>query len=161
MKLADKLCLDVESSGLSDEAYPVSIGVAGPDKQQWSWMICPLEDWDYWDEFAEDVHGISRETLIEEGRDAFLVCKEMNAIFAGKQLAVDSPWDVEWVNRLFYDTGVKPSFKIVRLTQLYPSNVIQVMDECITNAPWPHDAAGDARMLFDLVGQVEVQFGIN
>lgn len=105
------LILDCEASGLSEDSYPISIGICGADSP-WFWMITPMEDWEHWDELSEAVHGIDREQLYQFGRDAFLVAREMNAIFKGQTLYCDSTWDLKWVKRLFNDSGVKPSFEI-------------------------------------------------
>lgn len=147
----DLLTLDIESSGLSDDSYPISIGISGSDNQSWYWLVCPLEDWSHWDDFAQDNHGISRDELIEEGRDAFLVSREINAVFNGKTLIVDSKWDSFWINRLYSDLGVEPSFSVKHLADVFPGSVSSAVFDEIEKRDWIHNAASDAKDLRDII----------
>lgn len=143
--------LDIESSGLATDSYPISIGVAGADDESWYWLICPLEDWNHWDEFAQDKHGISRDELVEQGRDAFLVSRELNAIFKGKTLVVDSKWDEAWLARLFTDLDVRPSFVVKHLSDIVPSVVSEAIFDEIENGSWEHNAESDAKHLRNII----------
>ncbi len=139
--------LDCEASGLSDESYPISIGVCGPDMQSWYWLICPLEDWEYWDSFSETIHGIERDVLLEQGRDAFLVAREMNAIFKGLSLTVDSEWDSFWVKKLFEDSGVKMGFDINFVAALLSTEQQADYTEWAQSSELSHHAMQDAAVI--------------
>lgn len=141
--------LDMESSGhaMSDDSYPISIGVSGPCGRLWHWLIKPAEEWDSWDEIAEEIHGIGREDLEEGGWDSFLLCRELNRTFSGKVLVVDSFADLLWSKKLFDATGVSMSFDIAHLSSvLEPAEAQRVMG-VIENTEWPHKADEDARLL--------------
>lgn len=146
----DIITLDTEASGLSDDSYPISIGIAG-DNKTWFWLICPLEDWDYWDEFSAEIHGISRSQLIEQGRDPYLVCRELNALFADKVLIVDSTWDVFWISKMFRDINVKMNFQIRKIEDIYSPTAASAIFEEIEKAEWRHSASQDAAQLREIL----------
>lgn len=148
---SELLTLDVEASGLSNDSYPISIGIAGSENQSQYWLICPMEDWTYWDEFAEDKHGISRDHLIEHGRDAFLVAREINALFRGMTLIVDSTWDAIWVDRLFADLGINKSFEIKHISDVAPKAMSDLIFDEIETIEWDHNAAADAMRLRGII----------
>jgi len=147
----DLLILDCESSGLSEHSYPISIGVSGPDGQVWYWMICPLEDWDEWDSFAEAIHGIDREQLTQQGRDAFLVAREMNAVFKGKSIYSDSRWDSHWIKKLFDDSGVKMAFSIKTLLDVLSTKEKEEYENWVESNKLTHHPVQDATRIRNYV----------
>jgi hypothetical protein len=150
--LTDLLTLDIEASSYNnDESYPVSIGIAGPAGQTWYRLVCPLEHWDDWDPVAEILHGIERETAITHGRDAFLVARELNAMLAGKTLVVDSPWDIQWMKRLYDDVGVSQAFAVALFSDQLPAPVAARIQQQIQTQEWPHVANEDAVLLRKII----------
>ncbi len=145
---AELLTVDCESSGLHADSYPISIGVAGPDNQTWSWLVCPLEQWTYWDEYAEEAyHNIPRSQLIEQGRDPFLLCRELNAIFDTKVLVSDSPWDKVWLEKMFSDCNVKMGFTVLHLQDIFEHSVTNAIFDKLDAGPISHVAREDAQRL--------------
>ena len=60
--------IDFEASSLDLIAsYPIEVGICLPDGTLHSWLIQPHVLWQDWSESAEQVHGITRETLETEG----------------------------------------------------------------------------------------------
>jgi hypothetical protein len=151
----DRLVMDIEASGLADESYPISIGVAGAEGQSWSWLVYPLEDWQYWDEFSEDIHGIARSQLLQDGRDGFIICRDMNAIFAGKTLIVDSEWDQFWINRLFSELSVRMAFTVRHMDSVLDQPISRRVNELMEFIDWPHKALDDAKLLLSLIESAE------
>ncbi|AYG48439.1 hypothetical protein DV532_29860 (plasmid) [Pseudomonas sp. Leaf58] len=148
LDLAELLTLDIEASSYNnDESYPVSIGIAGPGGQTWYRLVCPLEHWDDWDPVAEILHGIERETIITHGRDAFLVARELNAMLAGKTLIVDSPWDIQWMKKLYDDVDVSQAFSVLLFSDHLPAQTVAKIHEQIEVLNWPHVANEDAVLL--------------
>lgn len=143
------LILDCEASGLGDESYPISIGICGHETQPWYWMISPMEGWDYWDDVAETIHGIEKEYLHEYGRDAFLVARDMNALFRGMTLYCDSPWDEFWIKKLFEDCGVLMSFSLVWLQKTLTEKECEAYSQWVESAPMTHHPVDDARRIRD------------
>lgn len=70
--------IDVEASGLGPLSYPIEIGVAMVPGQRYSVLVVPAEDWVWWDDQAERIHGISRQTLVEHGKNVAFVAAELN-----------------------------------------------------------------------------------
>jgi len=55
--------IDVEASGFGPMSYPIEIGIAMESGKRYSILILPADEWTYWDEEAEKVHLITRDTL--------------------------------------------------------------------------------------------------
>lgn len=146
----DVLTMDIEASGLTAESYPVSIGVAG-NEQRWIWYVSPLGEWDEWCEIAAAMHGIERDFLLSQGRDAFLIAREMNAIFKGHTLLVNSDWDQVWLAKLFDESGVRCAFEVKRLEQVFSSDTCTLINDAFESADIPHEADKDATVLRDAI----------
>lgn len=114
----DLLVIDIKASGLCDQSYPISIGVAGADVQTWSWLVYPLETWHQWDVEFETEHGISRDQLYAQGRDGFIICKEMNAVFSSHTLISLTAATKKMLEKLFSDLSIRMSFDVSDITYL-------------------------------------------
>lgn len=105
--------LDFEASGFGYDSYPIEVGYSLACGERFCILIRPEPSWDYWDEGAEEVHGISRSLLLSTGSEAGYVCAELNRRLAGRTLYSDA-WvvDKEWLNKLFAAAGVQPAFQL-------------------------------------------------
>lgn len=144
------LVMDIEASSLSKDSHPISIGVAG-EGQRWIWFVTPLGEWEDWCEIAESTHGIDRDFLMAQGRDAFLVAREMNAVFKGQVLLINSDWDVMWINKLFDETGVKMGFSVKKLEEVIPPSICQSISDAFESTHMPHEADRDASFLREAI----------
>lgn len=111
--------IDIEASGFGFDSYPIEVGVVLANGQKYCALIKPASDWSYWDVQAEQVHGLSRETLISSGKPISLVASELNDFLAGKTVYSDG-WVVDkpWLSRLFYQCGVQPGFYLSALEMI-------------------------------------------
>ncbi|MHD0644671.1 hypothetical protein ACYPKM_03395 [Pseudomonas aeruginosa] len=109
-------CSVVSSEG--QEPFPLRISVESLQAEPWSIDVCPLEHWRSWSDDAELEHKLSREGLIAHGRDAYLVCREMNARFKGETLVVDDTNSIELLQKLFGDVSVTMAFAIKEASPL-------------------------------------------
>ncbi|WP_338924136.1 hypothetical protein V0M98_38625 (plasmid) [Pseudomonas silesiensis] len=150
---AELLFMDVESSGSEkdDGSFPISIAVAGSEGAVWSWYVCPLEDWTHWDSAAEDVHGLSRDFLIAEGQDPYLLSRILNRLFRGKALLVRSEAEHAWVKQMFGTVQVKLTFEIVTLCQAYDGETVQGIDDAILEVSLTRIPKEDVKIFFDVV----------
>lgn len=104
--------IDIEASGLHSGSYPIEVGIVMSNGQTYEALIQPFNGWTHWDGKAEALHGISRETLKQEGRSAFEVCEEINRLCAGKTLYSDCwVYDWPWLQKLFAYTSTTPKFQ--------------------------------------------------
>ena len=109
---------DCEASGL--EGFVIEIGWAfvEPDGQKISsagYLVRPALAWrieNAWDENAESLHGISLVLLRACGRPTWEIAQSMNRELEGRELFSDSPKDEIWLNQIFEDAGLDPSFVI-------------------------------------------------
>lgn len=150
---ARPITLDVEASGFGRGSYPIEIGFAFPDGSTAAWLIRPAPDWTHWDAEAEAVHGISRETLLAEGRSVVEVAALLNGQLAGNRVYSDAwSFDASWVARLYDAAGFSQHFRIDTVRALLTEDEV---------ACWPrardlvqrehgapvHRAATDAHLL--------------
>lgn len=99
------ICIDLEASGLSAESYPIEIAWKAADSgENDSFLIDPasVPGWDYWDEYAEELHGIDPQQLAAEGITAEAACRRLGARLADRVLVCDAyDYDLFWLQRLF------------------------------------------------------------
>jgi hypothetical protein len=112
--------IDFEASGLSPDSYPIEVAVVGP-RTRYSTLIMPCRYWNHWSYDAQDMHGLTREDLINFGLTPAAVARELNERFSGKILWADSSYDALWMDVLFEAAEAEPSF-LVR-------NYFDLMDE--------------------------------
>ncbi len=102
-----KVFLDFEASSLSDRSYPVEVAWVFQGGRTESHLIRPTPEWTDWDEEAEAIHGISRETLAGEGRPHDLVAARMIEALSDHDLFASAPWwDGKWLSVLLRGAGL-------------------------------------------------------
>lgn len=138
---------DIESSGLGEGAYPISIGVSGPSGRLWHWMIKPAENWTFWDEISEEIHGISQEELHRSGWSPFLLVRELNRTFQGHLLIADSLHDIDMMHELFNEVGQDMAFRCATIHEILGEQQAHHLLEFLEEEEWPHRADEDARIL--------------
>ncbi|HEB28061.1 MAG TPA: hypothetical protein ENI05_09835 [Porticoccus sp.] len=124
------LIIDVEASGFGRGSYPIEVGVALADGQSQCSIIRRETDWQHWDPKAELMHGISRETLDQYGRDAVGVATMFNDLLAGEVVYSDA-WgnDSSWLG-LLYDTANLPQrFRLESLRTLLSDAQLEIWHE--------------------------------
>lgn len=141
------ITFDTESSGLGSGAYPVSIGVSGPLGRLWHWMIKPSENWTYWDEISEEIHGFSRDDLEKGGWSPFLLARELNRTFHGHHLIADALHDIDMMNELFNEVGIDMSFKCLTIHEVIGAKQARKVLDFLESEEWPHRADEDAIIL--------------
>ena len=94
--------IDIEASGFGRRSYPIEVGYVLPDGRTRCTLIRPPEHWTHWDQDAERVHHISRETLMRHGRTTGEVARMLNADLQGLTVYCDG-WghDYPWLAALF------------------------------------------------------------
>mgnify|MGYP006214889061 FL=1 len=105
--------IDVEASGLGVGSYPIEAGIALPDGKTKCMLICPPPQWTHWDIHAEELHGISRESLLVNGRSVLQAAMLLNEWLAGQTVYTDA-WgnDSCWLAKLFAEAGVVQRFML-------------------------------------------------
>ena len=114
--------MDLEASGLGAESYPIEVAWKCPATgRSDNFFINPdsVSHWRYWDEFAEELHGLDRERLVADGISAGEACDRLNHTLDGETLISDAlEFDSYWIKRLFQATGKQPAFNIAGLDGL-------------------------------------------
>jgi len=99
--------LDVEASSLNMDSYPIEIAWSDNNGSIESHLINPysVEYWTDWDYNAQQIHGISRKQLREEGISPQKLCHRMkNSIARGEIIYADGGhFDKNWIDALFQE----------------------------------------------------------
>ena len=113
------IILDIEASGFGPGSYPIEIGVALSDGRLLARLIKPLDHWTHWQASAEEVHGISRERLMDEGVEPRELAMELNSLLANHTVYTDG-WGVDrsWLALLFYESHVLQRFRLESIYSL-------------------------------------------
>ncbi|RQO55531.1 hypothetical protein DBR47_19940 [Paucibacter sp. KBW04] len=142
--------LDVEASGFGRGSYPIEVGFVDASGGLFCSLIQPEPEWQHWDESAEALHGISRETLLRHGKPPAWVAQQINQRLGG-QLVVCDAWgyDYPWLARLFDAVDMVPQFKLVDLRgQLSEDEALrwhEVLSQVRAESPHKrHRASSDA-----------------
>lgn len=103
--------IDVESSGLGRDSYPIEIGVVLSSGEVYCSLILPAPSWTYWDDEAEKIHGISREEIHANGKSIGEVARDLNRFLEGQTVYSDG-WVVDqpWITKLFFEASVQREF---------------------------------------------------
>lgn len=145
----DLLVIDIKASGLCDQSYPISIGVAGSDDQRWSWLVYPLETWHQWDREFESEHGITRDQLYEQGRDGFIICKEMNAVFSAQTLIAPTASTKNMLEKLFRDLSIRMAFDLFDMAYLKDQGMMDFSKLDDSKSVLTNVASADAAIVRD------------
>jgi hypothetical protein len=113
--------IDLEASSFPRPgSYPIEVGVAfvATGASQ-AWLIRPPERWlehGFWDPVAEELHGITLDMLLREGRSLEEVRAELTDAVAGHVVASDATTaDGFWLWMLYHRT---PPFALENVLEL-------------------------------------------
>ena len=145
--------LDIEASGFGRHSYPIEVGYVLPDGRARCTLIRPPGHWTHWDPGAEQVHHISRDTLLRHGRPTGEVARMLNDDLAGRTVYCDA-WahDYPWLAALFDEAGLSPDFRLESVRSLLDDAHLVQLPELQRQALLElgltrHRASADARAL--------------
>ena len=108
--------LDIEASSLGSRSYPIEVAWNTPDGTVEAHLISPaaIARWTDWSVQAEQLHGLSREVLYQEGKAPAWVGRRLNQQLAGHVVYSDDPeYDGMWLAELFaVSYGPGPAFEV-------------------------------------------------
>ncbi|MFC4700598.1 hypothetical protein ACFO4O_10540 [Glaciecola siphonariae] len=93
-------------------------------------LIKPFAHWQFWDAKAEQIHGISYQSLIDYGEEPVAVCLELNELVQGLTLYSDG-WVVDhpWLVKLFAQAAVPMLFSISSLEMVLSEPQMAIWDD--------------------------------
>jgi hypothetical protein len=159
---AEKPCvIDIEASGFGRSSYPIEIGYVLPDGRARCTLIKPAPPWTHWDPQAEQVHHITRETLLQHGRPAAEVARALNDDLWGLTVYCDG-WahDYAWLGALYEEAHLAPRFKLESVLRLLDESRLARLAEQQQKARRAlglqrHRASNDARALQLALAQLD------
>lgn len=122
--------IDVESSGLGSESYPIEVGVSLSSGNRYCSLILPAPSWISWDRTAEEIHGIPRQTLLSCGKPIGDVTRELNRLLEGQTVYTDG-WvvDQRWITQLFYEAAIPQLFSVSALETILSEEQMNIWHE--------------------------------
>lgn len=145
--------LDIEASGFGRDSYPIEIGYVLPDGGGYCTLVRPEVAWTHWDVEAQQLHGISRDTVLLHGRPALEIARHLNQVLRGQTVYTDG-WanDYSWIGALFEAADLSPAFHIENLRALLSDSDAarwhQIKDQVAGELNLRrHRASSDARLL--------------
>ena len=145
--------IDIEASGFGAGSYPIEVGFVRPDGRAFCSLVQPPPHWTHWDERAQAVHGLARDTLLAHGRSAAEVARRLNEDLAGLTVYCDA-WahDFPWLMKLFDEAELLPQFKLESVNVLLTEPLLLQLPQAQRDAQVAlglsrHRASGDARAL--------------
>lgn len=141
--------VDFEASGIAPDSYPVEIAIVHPAGEYAS-LIKPVHYWTHWSYDAQDMHGITREQLLDEGKPAATIASELNELFAGQYLVSDARADSYLFETLYDAAGLDPAFAVASIEQIVGAEHAAAIYYQMP-VKREHRALADARALRDTV----------
>ncbi len=153
--------LDIEASGFGRRSYPIEVGYVLPDGRSVCMLVQPAPEWTHWDDEAERVHGIGRETLLAHGHDVREVAQRLNSDLRGLTVYCDG-WahDYTWLAGLFEAAGMRAAFRLESVSALLDEAHLERLDAARQQALARmglnrHRASNDARALQQALAAVQ------
>jgi len=145
--------LDFEASSLTKHSYPIEVGWVFESGEGESHLIRPEPSWSDWDETAEAVHGLARETLLREGEPAAAVSSRLVAALQGHDLYASAPsWDGKWLSMLLRAGGFhRHLLRLAASRDAFlaaasgDADVVARIRAKVESEPAPHRALADAQ----------------
>jgi hypothetical protein len=157
--------IDVEASGFGSASYPIEVGFVLPDGASYCALIQPAPGWSHWDESAEQVHLVSRETLQEHGHPAAEVARQLNNRLQGQTIYCDAWYhDFTWLSRLFHAAGCDQTFRLEDIRTLLNEaqaehwHLTKLQIQAELGLP-RHRASNDAKILQATLARVRTLYG--
>lgn len=170
--------LDCEASSIDEQgSYPIEVGWCFADTEEAeSHLIIPHPDWLDWDPQSQELHGLSRKILFQQGEPGPDVARRLIEALAGADVYADSELDGIWITKLCEAAGIAPPPAIGRfealLFDMVPADLGEVSRTALIQesrrladhlAPRAHRAVPDAlhlrawhRAILRLVGLEEL-----
>ncbi|MDH5572294.1 MAG: hypothetical protein OEY89_11045 [Gammaproteobacteria bacterium] len=123
------IIMDLEASGFGKGSYPVEIGVALEDGATHCYLLKPKPEWTHWDEEGERLHGITREVLLQHGKELDVVARELNAMLSGCTVYSDG-WgnDISWLYLMYDAVDMVPSYRLETLPAIISRKQMSLWD---------------------------------
>lgn len=147
------IIIDIEASGFGAGSYPIEIGVVMPNGTSYCYLVQPYEDWTHWEEEAEKLHGLSRQTAERFGMNGEYIARQLNKHLEGQTVYSDA-WshDSSWLANLFDRAGVTQQFKLEHLAVITTEEQKELWEGVRNRVIYEsglkrHRASADARII--------------
>jgi len=122
--------IDVESSGLGPDSYPIEVGVSIPSGDRYCSLSLPAPSWTAWDRTAEEIHGISRKMILSCGKPIGDVTRELNRLLENQTVYTDG-WVVDqpWISQLYYEAAIPQQFFVSSLETILSEAQMNIWHE--------------------------------
>ncbi len=157
----DVICLDLEASGLGDDSYPIEVAWKNSaDGDNDSFLINPdsVPGWVYWDECAEEIHGLCRAELRQQGVAAVTACERLNQRLAGQRVLSDArEYDNFWLMRLYQAANQQMAFQLVGADSVLTAQELEQFEQIAAAQLRQHRAMQDVDAILEALRQVKTR----
>ncbi|GAC15571.1 hypothetical protein GLIP_2950 [Aliiglaciecola lipolytica E3] len=129
--------------------------------QRYCRLIQPEADWRHWTQEAQDLHGISREILLQKGVPATQVCIDLNNLLNGQTVYSDG-WvvDYPWLIKLFSAGKQQMKFRLSPLENILSEKQMELWHDthellCASMDCTRHRASCDAELVQNVYMQTQ------
>ncbi len=147
--------LDIEASGIHEDSYPIEIGWVDTEGNECSFLVKPIPEWTHWDLKAEQIHGIPRSQLLDQGITIHQACLALNEQLGTEDVYSDAAvYDGKWLKTLFNAARIQPTFTLRDIRELLDrlsTNQFTTFFKILKANPPPHRAVPDATRMADAI----------
>ena len=147
--------VDLEASSLLPGGFPIEVGWVSEDGVGESHLIRPADGWldskrghPGWSGESEQIHGISLQTLLEDGEPVEAVARRAEAVLTPLTILTcsDAPsHDAAWLQQLFDAGGVRRTVSMVDMQVVYGWSCRALLD-LLPPADNPERERGEQRI---------------
>ncbi|WP_417222501.1 hypothetical protein [Amphritea sp.] len=151
------ICLDLEASGLGPHSYPIEVAWKSVTGESDNFLINPdtVVGWDFWDEYAEELHNLCRSELREKGISAVAACERLNQQLQGQDVLSDAwEFDAFWLSRLFEAAEQTMGFRLIALPALLNPHELNQFQLVCKGQMRQHRAMSDVDHIIEAVQSV-------
>jgi len=125
--------LDFEASSLAKKSYPIEVAWVFEDGTEESHLILPAPGWEDWDAAAEQIHHISRATLLTQGIAHDVLARRMVDRLSGHDLSASAPsWDGKWLSLLLRAAGLpRHSLRLRDTEDVQRDTACRILQDCL------------------------------
>lgn len=145
--------IDLEASGLHPDSYPIEVGVydiEDPDNS-FGFLIKPDQTWTHWDYNAQDIHGLSRDYIEQDGITIQEACRVLNERLGDVVLSDAVAFENMWLATLFETANQTPTFIVGSVYDHINLMDLGDFEAELFSGNTPHRALEDARIIGEVV----------
>jgi len=155
--------IDIEASGFPPQGYAIEVAWNDQNENIHSFLINPYhftdKKFEYWSMDSQQIHGISREQLRNDGVDPYWLVEYLNATVPDVVYSDAVLYDQWWIDRIYKACCIERKFKIETTDRLWfeiceNHDRFEILDNIYKKVektfPHTHRASDDVKCLLEV-----------